>query len=71
MGQEKSRRVWPHHADHVLTTRATSEQFIRWHQAARIDSMKPHMGVWLARAADFYTRYLERQMERALKREGR
>ncbi len=66
MGQEKSRRIWPYHADHVLTTRATGEQFIRWHTAARQNSMKPHMGVFLARAADFYAAHLERRMKRAL-----
>ena len=66
MGQEKSRRVWPYHADHVLTTRATGEQLIRWHDAARMHSMKPHMGVFLARAADHYARHLQRQMKRVL-----
>jgi hypothetical protein len=66
MGQEKSRRIWPHGADHVLTTRATGEQYIRWNMAAGQHSMKPHMGVFLARAADFYTAHLERRMKRAL-----
>jgi len=65
MGQEKSRRVWPDHADHVLTTRATSAQLVRWHQAARINSMKPHLGVFLARAADFYAARLQARLELA------
>lgn len=71
MGQEKSRRVWPRHADHVLTTRATGEQLIRWHSAARMFSMKPHMGVFLAQAADHYARYLQRQMKRALDKQAK
>jgi hypothetical protein len=66
VGYEKGRRVWPDHADHVLTTRATSEQWIRWNMAARQNCMKPHMGVFLARAADFYTAHLERRLKRAL-----
>lgn len=67
MGYEKGRRVWPDHADHVFTTRATGEQYVRWRRAAEMYSMKPHMGVFLAQAADFYARYLQRQMNRALK----
>lgn len=66
MGQEKGRRVWPRHADHVLTTRATGEQRIRWLTAASQFSMKPHLGVFLAQAADHYSRYLERRLKRAL-----
>lgn len=66
MGQEKSRRIWPYHADHVLTTRATSEQLVRWHMAASMHSMKPHLGRFLAEAADFYARHLQKRMKRAL-----
>lgn len=67
MGYEKGRRVWPDHADHVLTTRATGEQLVRWHTAAAMYSMKPHLGRFLAEAADYYARHLQRQMNRALK----
>ncbi|MEA2562804.1 MAG: hypothetical protein QOH06_4308 [Acidobacteriota bacterium] len=66
MGQEKSRRVWPHGANHVLATRATGEQLIRWHQAAAMGTMKPHLGIFLASAADHYARHLQRRMKRAL-----
>jgi hypothetical protein len=66
VGQEKSRRVWPYGADHVLTTRATGEQYVRWLTAAGMHSMKPHLGVFLASAADHYARYLQRRMNRAL-----
>ncbi|HWM93681.1 MAG TPA: hypothetical protein VN493_23185 [Thermoanaerobaculia bacterium] len=66
MGYEKGRRVWPDHADHVLTTRATGEQLVRWHTAAAMHSMKPHLGRFLAEAADHYARYLQRRMKRAL-----
>ena len=67
------RRIWPHGADHVLTTRATGEQLIRWHRAAGINSMKPHLGLFLARAADFYAARLEARRELALRleREGK
>jgi hypothetical protein len=73
MGQEKSRRVWPHGADHTVTVKATSDQWIRWHQAARINSMKPHLGVFLARAADFYAARLEARLKLAqrLEKDGK
>lgn len=71
MGQEISRRVWPDHAKYVYTTRATSDQRLRWYDAARMHSMKPHMGVFLAHAADHYARYLQRQMKRALDRQAK
>ena len=66
MGYEKGRRVWPDHADHVLTTRATGEQRVRWLTAASRLTMKPHLGVFLAQAADHYSGYLERRLKRAL-----
>ena len=69
MGYEKGRRVWPDHADHVVSVRATGEQWIRWHDAARINSMKPHLGVFLARAADFYAARLQARRELALRME--
>ena len=71
MGQEEHRRIWPPNAYHVFTTRATGEQRIRWYDAARMHTMKPHMGLFLARAADHYARYLQRQMNRAMKGEGK
>jgi len=63
MGGE--RRIWPHHADHVVTTRATGEQLVTWHRAARMNTMKPQLGLFLARAADFYAAHLERLRKRA------
>ena len=66
MGQEEHRRIWPPNTYHVFTTRATGEQRIRWYDAARMLSMKPHMGLFLARAADHYSAYLERKRKRAL-----
>ena len=69
MGQEKSRRIWPHGADHVLTTRATGEQYVRWLTAAGMFTMKPHLGAFLARAADHYAAHLQRCRARALKLE--
>lgn len=73
MGQEKSRRIWPHGADHVITTRATGEQLVRWYTAASIHSMKPHLGVFLAKAADFYAARLEarRKLARRLDEQGK
>lgn len=73
MGTEKHRRVWPHGADHTVTVKATSEQWVRWHQAARTNTMKPHMGVFLARAADFYCARLEARLEMAhrLEKDGK
>ena len=71
MGYEKGRRVWPDGADHVLTTRATGEQWVRWHRAASQSSMKPHMGLFLARAADFYAARLEARLELAKRLEER
>ena len=73
MGQEKSRRVWPDGADHVLTTRATSPQLVRWHAAARMFSMKPHLGTFLAKAADFYCARLEarRKLAERLEKDGK
>jgi hypothetical protein len=73
MGQEKSRRVWPHGADHVLTTRATTEQLIRWRDAAGIHTSKPHLGQFLAKAADFYASRLEarRELARRLDEQGK
>lgn len=65
------RRIWPHGADHVLTTRATDEQLVRWTWGASRLTMKPHLGLFLARAADFYVKHLERQHDRILKKEGR
>ena len=71
MGHE--RRIWPHDADHVLTTRATGEQLIRWNRAAGMHSMKPHLGLFLARAADFYCARLEarREMAQRLEKDGK
>jgi hypothetical protein len=73
MGQEKSRRIWPHGANHVLTTRDTGEQYVRWLTAAGMFSMKPHLGVFLARAADFYCARLEarRRMAQRLEKDGK
>lgn len=65
------RRIWPDGADHVLTTRATDEQLVRWHAAARMQSMKPHLGLFLARAADHYAKHLEKRADKAVKREER
>lgn len=69
MGTERHRRVWPHGADHTVMVKATGEQWVRWHQAARINSMKPHLGVFLARAADFYAARLQARLELALRLE--
>ncbi len=71
MGQEEHRRIWPDGAYHVFTTRATGEQRIRWYDAARMHSMKPHMGRFLAAAADHYAAYLRRQMNRALDKQDK
>jgi hypothetical protein len=65
MGQERHRRVWPNGADHTVTVKATGEQLIRWHDAARNHSMTPHLGAFLARAADFYVARLEARLEMA------
>ena len=67
------RRIWPHGADHVVTTKATGQQLIRWHRAAGVNSMKPHLGLFLARAADFYAARLEARLELAkrLEKDGK
>lgn len=67
MGQEKSRRVWPDGADHTVMVKATSDQLIRWQNAAGLNSMNPHMGAFLARAADFYAARLQARREMALR----
>ena len=65
IGRGKSRHIWPHGADHILTTRATDEQYARWLTAAGMFTMKPHLGTFLARAADFYCARLEARLEMA------
>lgn len=73
MGQEEHRRIWPDGAYHTITVKATGEQWVRWHQAARAFSMKPHLGSFLARAADFYCTRLEarREMAQRLEKDGK
>lgn len=71
MGFEKGRRIWPDHTYHVFTTRATGEQRIRWLDAASLNTMKPHMGLFLSRAADHYAAYLQRQRKRALAKQDK
>ena len=73
MGQEKHRRVWPNNAYHTTTVKATGDQWFRWHKAASTFSMKPHMGQFLARAADFYCARLEARLEMAqrLEKDGK
>jgi hypothetical protein len=65
VGREKHRRVWPDGAHHTITVKATGEQWVRWHDAAGIHSMKPHLGTFLAKAADFYTARLQARRELA------
>lgn len=65
MGLEKHRRVWPDGADRTVTVKATTEQLIRWSDAARTFNSTPHMGQFLARAADFYCARLEARLEMA------
>lgn len=69
IGRGKSRHIWPHDAVHSVTTRATDEQYARWLTAAGMFSMKPHLGTFLARAADFYCARLEARRELALRME--
>ena len=73
MGQEKSRRVWPIEARHTITIRCTTEQLARWHEAAQVGSMWPHLGKYLVRAGDFYAARLKarRDMARRLERDGK
>ncbi|HWM93651.1 MAG TPA: hypothetical protein VN493_23035 [Thermoanaerobaculia bacterium] len=73
MGQEKSRRIWPLDADRTVTVRVTHEQWVRWYEAASNGSMKPHLGTYLARAADFYAARLKArgEMARRLEKDGR
>lgn len=69
MGTERHRRVWPDGAHHTITVKATGDQYIRWQDAAGLNSMKPHMGAFLARAADFYAARLQARRELALRLE--
>jgi hypothetical protein len=73
MGNERHRRVWPVGACHVITIRATPAQLAAWHAATRILSSKPHLGAFIARAADFYAERLQARLELALRmeREGK
>jgi len=73
MGNERHRRVWPVGADQTITIRATSAQLAAWHAATRIHSSKPHLGAWIAMAADFYAARLQARLELALRmeREGK
>lgn len=66
------RQIWPHGADHVVTTRATGEQLVRWYWGAQQSVMRPHLGLFLARAADHYVKHLQRRQNRMKKKlEGR
>ena len=73
MGNERHLRVWPVDACHSITIRATPAQLVAWHAAARMHSSKPHLGAWVAMAADFYAARLQARMELALRmeREGK
>lgn len=73
MGNERHKRIWPHGADRSVTVKATREQIIRWSDAARIGTSKPHLASWLARAADFYAERLKARRDLALRldREGK
>ena len=73
IGRGKSRHIWPHGAHHTITIKATDEQWVRWHEANAGLSMKPHLGVFLARAADFYCARLEarREMAQRLEKDGK
>jgi hypothetical protein len=74
MGNERHRRVWPAGADRVITIHATPAQVVAWDAAARIHSSKPpHLGAWVAMAADFYAQRLQARLELALRmeREGK
>ena len=73
IGRGRSRHIWPHGAHHTITIKATDEQYARWLTAAGMFTMKPHLGVFLARAADFYCSRLEarREMARRLEKDGK
>ena len=73
MGNERHRRIWPPNAYRTITVRATDEQFVRWISAAGIDTSKPHLGAFIARAADFYAARLDARLQLALRmeREGK
>jgi hypothetical protein len=54
-----------------ITVQATDKQLLRWSDAARIQegyTDRPHVGTFLARAADFYARKVHRDYKRRMAR---
>jgi hypothetical protein len=71
-----NRRLWPPDAWTKISVQATDRQLLRWTDAARIQelSSKPHVGLFLARAADYYARKVHRDYKRKmaqLRKEGK
>lgn len=59
---------WPHYTGQTFSIRATNEQAADWITAARSAGFK-HPAKWIAEAADFYSTFQKREIERARRRE--
>jgi hypothetical protein len=69
-------RIWPYDAWTKISVQATDRQYRRWEDAARIQELtsKPHVGLFLARAADYYAAKVHRDYKRKmaqLRKEGK